>query len=129
MICCRHHGPPSHGCFFRAAHHVTQRGNYRQDVFFAAGDRRQYLAWLTEYAKKYGLEVWACGLMTNHIHLIAVPHHQGPVGRESAAPPALTLRPLRLCEKNFLFLAKAQRTQRKKHARERHCPGDSGRGL
>ncbi|MBM4293762.1 MAG: hypothetical protein FJ126_02515 [Deltaproteobacteria bacterium] len=64
--------------FPRAPHHVTQRGNYRQDVFFAAGDRRQYLAWLTEYANKYGLEVWACCLMTNHIHLIAVPHHQGP---------------------------------------------------
>ena len=26
------------------AHHITQRGNYRQTVFFDAGDRQLYLA-------------------------------------------------------------------------------------
>ena len=71
--------------FPRVPHHVTQRGNYRQDVFFEAGDRVQYLAWLTEYAKKYGLEVWAYCLMTNHIHLIAFPHHQDSLARTLAA--------------------------------------------
>ena len=71
--------------FPRVPHHVTQRGNYRQDVFFEAGDRVQYLAWLTEYAKKYGLEVWSYCLMTNHIHLIAFPHHQDSLARTLAA--------------------------------------------
>ena len=71
--------------FPRVPHHVTQRGNYRQDVFFEAGDRVQYLAWLTEYSKKYGLEVWAYCLMTNHIHLIAFPHHQDSLARTLAA--------------------------------------------
>ena len=33
--------------FPRMPHHVTPRDNYGQDVFFAAGDRVQYLAWLT----------------------------------------------------------------------------------
>ena len=28
------------------AHHVTQRGNYRQGVFFTDDDRRVYLAYL-----------------------------------------------------------------------------------
>ena len=28
------------------AHHVTQRGNYRQDVFFTDDDRRVYLSFL-----------------------------------------------------------------------------------
>ena len=71
--------------FPRVPHHVTQRGNYRQDVFFEVGDRVQYLDWLTEYAKKYGLEIWAYCLMTNHIHLIAFPHHQASLARPLAA--------------------------------------------
>ena len=70
--------------FPRVPHHVTQRGNYRQDVFFEAGDRVQYLAWLTEYSKESGLEVWAYCLMTNHIHLIAFPHHQDSLARTLA---------------------------------------------
>jgi putative transposase len=36
------------------AHHVTQRGNNRQDVFFADDDRRVYLELLQEQAQKYG---------------------------------------------------------------------------
>jgi putative transposase len=37
------------------AHHVTQRGNNRQDVFFVDDDRRVYLELLQEEADKYGL--------------------------------------------------------------------------
>jgi len=44
----------------------------------------RYLAWLTEYANKYGLEVWAYGLMTNHIHLIAFPHSPNSQARTLA---------------------------------------------
>ena len=54
-------------------HHVTQRGNHGDEVFFSAGDRQQYLVWLSEYAQRYGLDVWAYCLMTNHIHIIGVP--------------------------------------------------------
>jgi putative transposase len=64
---------------------VTQRGNYRQEVFFEAGDRRQYLAWLTDYAQKYGMEVWAYCLMTNHVHIIAFPHSPESLARTLAA--------------------------------------------
>jgi putative transposase len=46
------------------AHHVTQRGNNRQDVFFVDDDRRVYLELLQEQAQKYGLEVLAYCLMT-----------------------------------------------------------------
>lgn len=54
-------------------HHVTQRGNRREAVFFDDDDRRVYLAWLKEYADLHQVEVLAYCLMTNHVHLIAVP--------------------------------------------------------
>jgi putative transposase len=58
------------------AHHITQRGNNRQDVFFVDEDRRVYLELLKEQAQKYGLEVLAYCLMTNHVHLVAIPHEE-----------------------------------------------------
>ncbi len=54
-------------------HHITQRGNNRQDVFFVDDDRRSYLSILKEQSEKYGLEVIGWCLMTNHVHLIATP--------------------------------------------------------
>ena len=54
-------------------HHITQRGNRRCQVFFSDADRRTYLAWLQSDAKRHGLEVLAYCLMTNHVHLVAVP--------------------------------------------------------
>jgi putative transposase len=40
-------------------HHVTQRGNGRQDVFFSDRDRVVYLDAFFDYASRYGLRVWA----------------------------------------------------------------------
>ncbi len=54
-------------------HHVIQRGNRRQNVFFYEEDKQSYLTLLERYSKKYGLEVWAYCLMDNHVHLIVVP--------------------------------------------------------
>ena len=56
------------------AHHVTQRGNRRAQVFFNDDDRVSYLTWLQEYSAKYGVEILAYCLMDNHIHLVAVPN-------------------------------------------------------
>ena len=36
----------------RAPHHITQRGNRREQVFFTDEDRRAYLAWLKDYAEE-----------------------------------------------------------------------------
>ncbi len=55
------------------AHHITQRGNNGQDVFFVDDDRRVYLELLGEQAEKYGLEILGYCLMCNHVHLVAVP--------------------------------------------------------
>jgi len=54
-------------------HHVTQRGNNRQDVFFVDDDRRVYLRLLKERCEASGVQVLAYCLMTNHVHLVAVP--------------------------------------------------------
>ena len=58
------------------AHHVTQRGNRKEDVFFTDTDRRRYLALLREYSEKHRLEILAYCLMTNHIHLVVVPQQE-----------------------------------------------------
>jgi putative transposase len=54
-------------------HHVTQRGNRRQKIFFEDGDYALYRDLLAERAAKAGVAVWATCLMPNHVHLILVP--------------------------------------------------------
>ena len=55
------------------AHHVVQRGNNRQDVFFVDDDYRAYLRILRDQSRAYQLDVLAYCLMTNHVQLVAVP--------------------------------------------------------
>ena len=54
-------------------HHIVQRGNNRQDVFFVDDDRKAYLSFLQDHAERFGLQIWGYCLMTNHVHLIATP--------------------------------------------------------
>jgi putative transposase len=54
-------------------HHVTQRGNRRQQVFFGADDYAAYRSLLAEGCRRAGVAVWAYCLMPNHVHLILVP--------------------------------------------------------
>ena len=56
-----------------ASHHVTQRGNNQQAVFRDDGDRVKYLELLRHYSEMHCLRIVAYCLMTNHIHLVAVP--------------------------------------------------------
>jgi putative transposase len=58
-------------------HHVTQRGNRRQRVFFDETDYAAYRALLAEGCAAAGVEVWAYCLMPNHVHLILVPGEAG----------------------------------------------------
>jgi putative transposase len=54
-------------------HHLTQRGNNRQDVFFIDEDRRHYLKLLAEQCRRHGAKILGYCLMTNHVHLILIP--------------------------------------------------------
>lgn len=57
-------------------HHVTQRGNRRQKVFFSDSDYARYRSWLAESCAEAGTRVWAYCLMPNHVHLILVPEKE-----------------------------------------------------
>lgn len=54
-------------------HHVTQRGNNRQDVFYTFDDRERYLDLVQQNLAEAGVRVLAYCLMTNHVHWIVVP--------------------------------------------------------
>ncbi len=54
-------------------HHITQRGNRRQQVFFDDGDYAAYIELLSEWCGEFGVEIGSYCLMRNPIHLIAVP--------------------------------------------------------
>lgn len=69
-------------------HHVTQRGNQRQRVFFSPAD---YSAWLQIAAGAFRdakVEVLAYCLMPNHIHLIAMPATDTGLARAMAVVSA-----------------------------------------
>ncbi|MES1971496.1 MAG: transposase [Pseudomonadota bacterium] len=54
-------------------HHITQRGNRRERVFFEDGDYALYLDLLAEAAERAQVAIWSYCLMPNHVHIIAVP--------------------------------------------------------
>lgn len=56
-------------------HHVTQRGNRRQPVFFCDDDYRLYKRLVSEFCQRQKVQVLGYCLMPNHTHLILVPSH------------------------------------------------------
>jgi putative transposase len=62
-------------------HHVTQRGNRRQPVFFCPSDRQYYLHCLLEESRRAGVQFWAYCLMDNHVHFIVVPEQADSLAR------------------------------------------------
>ena len=72
-------------------HHVTQRGNRREAIFFEDGDHEIYLDLLAEQARKADVAVRAYCLMPNHVYLILKPSTQttfaAPWAKLTAVPP------------------------------------------
>ncbi len=62
-------------------HHVTQRGNRRERVFFGEDDYALYRDLMASQRRKHGVAVWAYCLMPNHVHLILVPNREEALGR------------------------------------------------
>ena len=65
-------------------HHVTQRGNGRQQTFFGDTDYALYRDPLAEHCVAAGVAVWSWVLMPNHVHLILVPEDQDGLRRALA---------------------------------------------
>jgi REP-associated tyrosine transposase len=61
--------------------HVEQRGNNRQDCFFAPNDYRTYLYWLNRAARTYRVALHAYVLMPDHVHLLVTPAMEGGVSK------------------------------------------------
>ena len=54
-------------------HHITQRGNRRQQTFFNDEDYEEYISLMADWCNRFDVEIWFYCLMPNHVHLIAVP--------------------------------------------------------
>jgi putative transposase len=63
------------------AHHVTQRGNRNQQVFFSPEDKQEYLRLLKIFSYQEGVEYLAYCLMDNHVHLIAIPRDENSLAK------------------------------------------------
>src|SRR5262249_9305657 len=61
--------------------HITQRGIRRFDVFRDQADRKHYLRLLRGSCQRFGLRICAYCLMTNHVHVVAIPEHEDSVSR------------------------------------------------
>lgn len=61
--------------------HIVQRGHSRNDVFFDEPDYLAYLKFLKEASERYQCAIHAYVLMTNHIHLLAVPQDNDGITR------------------------------------------------
>ena len=59
--------------FAHVPHHITQRGDRHEEIFFSDEDRETYRAWLQDYSRRHDVAILAYRLMSNHIHLPAVP--------------------------------------------------------
>jgi putative transposase len=61
--------------------HVIQRGSNRSVLFVAEEGYRFYLEKLNAACQKYGCDLHAYVLMTNHVHLLMTPQNKGAVGK------------------------------------------------
>src|SRR3990170_8332210 len=62
-------------------HHITQRGVRSMTVFRSDEDRNAYLRFIREETTRFGVEILAWCLMTNHVHFIAVPSQNTALAR------------------------------------------------
>ena len=62
-------------------HHVTQRGVRSMPVFYSDEDRSEYLRLLSEQGERSGVRFVSYCLMTNHVHLIAIPKTEESLAR------------------------------------------------
>jgi len=55
--------------------HITQRGTDCQTTFYSRQDRRVYLDLVRTNFRECGVRILCYCLMTNHVHLVAMPAH------------------------------------------------------
>lgn len=68
------------------AHHVSQRGNRGERIFFSPEDSARYLELVAAHCRAAGTACWAYCLMPDHVHLILVPAHEDGLRAGLAEP-------------------------------------------
>ena len=86
-------------------HHVIQRGNRNQPVFFSDEDKSAYLNILQKHLKINEVSIWAWCLMDTHVHFVAVPSDKETFCRAFAETHRLYSRMINFREgwKGYLF--------------------------
>ncbi len=49
-------------------HHITQRGNRRQQTFFSDADYDAYIDLMAEWCGHYGIDIWAYCLIADYFN-------------------------------------------------------------
>jgi len=62
-------------------HHIVQRGVRSLDIFMKDSDRLEYLSLLRGQGDRFGVKFLSYCLMTNHVHLLAVPEKTDSLAR------------------------------------------------
>jgi len=57
-------------------HHIVQRGNNRERVFWDQTDYQKYLSFLARYSEEKEAAILAYCLMPNHAHLLVIPSEE-----------------------------------------------------
>tara|TARA_B100000446_G_scaffold26323_1_gene21378 strand:+ start:14396 stop:15070 length:675 start_codon:yes stop_codon:yes gene_type:complete len=63
------------------SYHIVQRGNNREACFLEKCDFQYYLMLLSELSARFGVDLHAFVLMTNHIHFLATPRAEDSISR------------------------------------------------
>ena len=62
-------------------HHIVQRGNNREKVFFDHDDYEMYLFFLAKYSEEKEASILAYCLMPNHVHLLTKPSREDTLSK------------------------------------------------
>ena len=62
-------------------HHIIQRGNNKQALFFCEDDYEFYLDCLYDALSRFGCQLHAYVLMTNHVHLLLTPETENGISK------------------------------------------------
>jgi putative transposase len=63
------------------AHHLTQRGLDRQDIFFSHADYEVYLGLVSLSAQRFEADLLGYCLMSNHVHWVVAPRQPEALAR------------------------------------------------
>lgn len=86
-------------------HHITQRGVRSMEIFRGDVDRLEYLRLLRYNGLKHGLRFMAYCLMSNHVHVVAVPQREDSLAKTFGETHKAFTRAInaRLGVKGYLF--------------------------